>query len=48
MDNQTLPELERKLEARDNKKYKVEAIVNSAVYGHKVENHILSLYYLVL
>ena len=31
----------------NSKKYKVEAIWNSAVYAYKIEDHLLGLYYLV-
>ncbi len=48
MKNAALPELENKFKARDNEKYKVEAIINSKVYGKKANNQISSLYYLVL
>ena len=34
-------------EAGDSKKYKVEAIWDSAVYARKLEGHLLGLYYLV-
>ncbi len=47
--NQSLllePKKEFKTEA--NKEYEVEAIVDSAVYSHEVENQLLSLYYLIL
>ena len=47
-DNYALPEPEKKFEIGDNKEYKVKAIIDSAVYSHKVENHLPNLYYLVL
>ncbi len=49
MDN-TLLELEKDIEfkAKDNKKYKIKAIIDSVVYGQQVNNQILSLYYLIL
>ncbi len=50
VDNKALPEPEKELEfeARSNKKYEVEAIIDSAVYGQQVNNQMLGLYYLVL
>ena len=45
--NEKLPELE-KFETRDNREYEVEAIINSAVYGHEIENQLLNVYYLIL
>ncbi len=51
MDNKALSESEKDLEfeARGNKKYKVKAIINSAVYGQQVNSdQMLDLYYLVL
>ena len=48
MANQALPEPKREFKARNNKKYKIETIINSVVYGHKVENHLPGLYYLIL
>ncbi len=32
---------------RNNKEYKVKVIVNSVMYGHKVKNKLLDLYYQV-
>ncbi len=47
--NQTfLPEREKEFETRDNKEYKIEVIIDSVVYGHKAENQLSRLYYLVL
>ena len=46
--NLALLELKKEFKAGDNKEYKVEAIVNSIVYGHEIENHLLDSYYLVL
>lgn len=43
-----ISKVERKLKARDNKKYEVKGIVHSAVYGHKAEDQLPGLYYLVL
>ena len=40
--------LEKKFEARNNKKYKIKLIINSAIYNKKIENQLLGLYYLVL
>ncbi len=43
-----LLELEREFEMRNNKMYKVEVIVNSAVYGKKTANKQMpGLYYLI-
>ena len=48
--DKALLEPENKLEFKTggNKKYGVQAIINSAVYGQKTNNQIPSLYYLVL
>ena len=46
--DKTLPEPEKEFEAGDNKKYKVEAIINSAVYGQQADNQMPGLYDLVL
>ena len=35
------------LEASNNKKYKIEAIWDNAIYGNKAEGHLLGLHYLV-
>lgn len=43
-----LLEPEREFEAGDKKKYKVEAIIDSAVYGQKTNGLMLGLYYPVL
>lgn len=48
IDANTLLEPKRKFEAKNNKKYKVKSIVNSMMYGKKVESQLLSFYYLVL
>ena len=45
--NQALLKLE-KFEARDNKEYEVEAIINSMVYDQQPDNLMPSLYYLIL
>ena len=45
--NKLFPESEPKFDAGDNKEYKVEAIINSAVYVKKTEGYLSSLYYLV-
>ncbi len=49
VDNKALSESEKELEfeARGNKEYEVEAIIDSAVYDQKVNDQILGLYYLV-
>ncbi len=46
--NNILPESEKEFEAKNNKKYKVKAIIDNAVYNKKVNNQMLSLYYLIL
>ncbi len=48
VDNQALSEPKSKFEAGDNKEYKVEALINRAVYGKKANNQMPGLYYLVL
>lgn len=48
MNNAALPELEKELKAGNNKKYKVEAIIDSAVYRKEVKNQMPGYYYLVL
>ena len=45
--NELFPEPKSKFDAGNNKKYKVEAIKDSIVYGKKTERHLLGLYYLV-
>ena len=47
VDNQALPKPEKEFEAKNNKEYKIKAIINSAVYGKEVNNQIPDLYYLV-
>ncbi len=47
VNEKTLPELEKKFEARNNKKYEVKTIINSAVYSKKVNNQMLGLHYFV-
>lgn len=42
------PESEKKFETRNNKKDEFKAIVDSTIYGHKVENYLSDLCYLVL
>ena len=48
--DKTLPESEKELEfeAKSNKKYEVEAIIDSVVYGQQANNQTPSLYYLIL
>ncbi len=41
------PEKEVEFEAGDNKEYKVEAIIDSAVYGQQANDQMPGLYYLV-
>ncbi len=51
MDNKALPEPEKELEfeVEGDKKYEVEAIIDSTVYGQQANsNQIPGLYYLVL
>ena len=45
--NKLIPELEPEFDAGDNKEYKVEAIIDSAVYAKKAKGHLPGLYYLV-
>ncbi len=40
--------LKREFEIRNNKKYKVESIIDSVVYDKELENQLLGFYYLVL
>ncbi len=42
------PEKEFEFQARDNKEYKVKAIIDSAVYGQQANDQMPGLYYLVL
>lgn len=46
--NNAMSELKREFKTKNNKKYKVKAIMNSVVYGKKINNQIQGLYYLVL
>ncbi len=50
VDNKALPEPEKELkfEARDNKEYKVKAIIDSAVYDQQANDQMPGFYYLVL
>ena len=45
-EDQTLPKLE-KFEARNNKEYRVQVIINSVLYNKQANNQILGLYYLI-
>ena len=45
--NELFPEPELEFHAGDNKKYKVEAIIDSIVYAKKTKGHLPGLYYLV-
>ncbi len=47
MDNKALPKPEKEFEIGDNKKYEVEAIINSAVYSQLANDQMPGLYYLV-
>ncbi len=49
VNKKTLSKSEKEFEARNNKEYKVEVIIDSAIYGKEAANNqILDLYYLVL
>lgn len=48
MNNIALPEPKKEIEVGNNKKYRVEATINGAVYSKEANNQILGLYYLVL
>ena len=41
------PELEQEFNASNNNEYKVEVIIDSAVYAKKAERHLTGLYYLL-
>lgn len=43
-----LLESKKEFEVESNKKYKVELIVNNAMYGKEIENKLPGLYYLIL
>ena len=45
--NELFPEPEPEFNVGNNKKYKVEAIINSAVYAKKAKGYLPGLYYLV-
>ena len=45
--NELFPKPEPKFDTDDNKKYKVEAIIDSDVYAKEAEGHLPGLYYLV-
>ena len=45
--NELFPEPEPELNAGDNKKYEVEAIINSTVYAKEAEEYLPGQYYLV-
>ncbi len=46
--NKTLLESQKEFEAKENKEYKVELIVNSAIYDKKAKSQMPGFYYLVL
>ena len=46
--DKTLPEPKKEFEVKDNKKYEVEAIIHSAMYGQQANDQMPGLYYLVL
>ena len=48
MNSNFLLKLKKKFKVKNNKKYKVKAIVDSVVYNHKANNQISNLYYLIL
>ncbi len=45
--DKALPEPEKEFEAGDNRKYEVEAIIDSTVYDQQANDQIPGLYYLV-
>ena len=45
--NKLFLEPEPEFDVSDNKKYKVEAIIDSVVYAKKTNRHLPGLYYLV-
>ena len=45
--NELFPEPEPEFDAGDNKEYKVEAIIDSAVYAKEAKEYLPGLYYLV-
>ena len=45
--NELFSKPEQKFDASNNKKYEVEAIINSTIYAQKAKGHLLGLYYLV-
>lgn len=46
--NNALLKPKREFDARDNKNPKVKSIIDSTIYGKKIENQLLDLYFLVL
>ncbi len=48
VNNTVLSELKKEFKPKDNKEYKVEAIIDSMVYSKEANNQIPSVYYLVL
>lgn len=46
--NNELPDVEKEFQARNNKEYKVKAIINGAIYSQESNGQMLSLYYFVL
>ena len=46
--NKTILEPEKEFDTRDDKKYKVKAIINNMMYSKKANNQISIFYYLVL
>ena len=45
--NELFPKPEPEFDASDNKEYKVEAIIDSAIYAKEAKRYLPSLYYLV-
>ena len=46
--NHVLLEPKRVFKIGDDKEYKVKSIIDKILYGYKIENYLLDLYYLVL
>ena len=45
--NELFPEPELKFDVGNDKEYKVEAIIDSAIYAKEAEGHLSGLYYLI-
>ncbi len=48
VNEKTLPESEKEFEVEDNKKYKLEAIIDNVVSSKEVNNQMPGFYYLIL